>query len=185
VLSVPYAGFGGDYQGIPVLTSGGATPAFPKLARQTAFVTASDGSIVGSYEFPADPVTYTMAKTRQLGRMFGDIPTVAIHFDHQARSVKMTVLDAAGNPVVSQATSQTLDPVAETVDFMPRNSTAGGFFAFSWDGRLISTQKNGGTISRNMPNGQYKLRIEVLKALGTAPGDVETYTSPTFTIARP
>jgi hypothetical protein len=36
-----------------------------------------------------------------------------------------------------------------------------------------------------MPNGDYKLRVDVFKPLGTEPGDVETYTSPTFTIARP
>jgi len=38
-----------------------------------------------------------------------------------------------------------------------------------------------------MPNGNYKLRVEALKPLGDAnnPADIETYTSPTFTIARP
>jgi minor extracellular serine protease Vpr len=185
ILRVPYAGFGGDYQGISILTSGGATPAFPKLAKWVGYVQLSDGSIVSSYTFPANPVTYTMAKDRQLGRQFGDIPVIGAHFDFQARNVKVTVLDAAGNPVVSQSSSQTLNPVALSIDLMPRNSTAGGFFAFSWDGRLISSQKNGAIISKNMPNGTYKLRMEVLKPLGTAPADVETYTSPAFTIARP
>lgn len=185
VLSVPYGGFGGDYQGIQVLTDGGATPAFPKLAKWVGNAQLSDGSIVSSYSFPASPVTYTMAKDRQLGRQFADIPVIGVHFNHQARSVKVTVLDAAGNPVVSSAASQTLNPVALSVDFMPRNSTAGGFFAFSWDGRLISSQKNGAIIAKNMPNGTYKLRMEVLKPLGTAPADVETYTTDAFTIARP
>jgi hypothetical protein len=185
ILRVPYAGFGGDYQGISILTSGGATPAFPKLARWIGYTQLADGSIVSNYTFPDSPVTYTMAKDRQLGRQFGDIPVIGAHFNHQARSVTVTVLDAAGNPVVSSASSQTLNPVALTIDLMPRNSTAGGFFAFSWDGRLIATQKNGAIISKNMPNGTYKLKMEVLKPLGTAPGDVETYISPTFTIARP
>jgi hypothetical protein len=37
-----------------------------------------------------------------------------------------------------------------------------------------------------MPNGNYQLWVQVLKALGDPnnPADVETYTSPTFTIAR-
>jgi len=73
---------------------------------------------------------------------------------------------------------------------MPRNQTAGGYFAISWDGRLISTLKSGGgtkTSAKNMPNGNYRLRVEALKPLGDAnnPADIETYTSPTFTIARP
>ena len=99
--------------------------------------------------------------------------------------MKITVLDSAGNPVVSGSSSQTLDPTALSINFLARNATAGGFFAFSWDGRLVATKQNGKTISQNMPNGNYKLRVEVLKPLGTAPADVETYTSPTFTIARP
>src|SRR5688572_4049882 len=183
ILRVPYGGFGADYQGITVLTSGGATPPFPKLAQRVGWVSAAN--YTPTYTFPAGPITYTMEQTMQFGRPFRDLPTVGIHFDHQARWLRITVLDAAGNPVVSGSTSQTLDPVATQVDLHPRNSTAGGFFAYDWDGRLIATLKNGSTISKNMPNGDYKLRVQVLKALGTEPTDVETYTSPTFTIARP
>ena len=185
MLSVPYAGLGMDYQAIPILTSGGATVPFPKLARWEGWVLVDGPAIVSTYSFPENPVTYTMEKSRELGRQYADIPVVAAHFDHQARWAKLTVLDANGNPVVSNTPSQTLDPVAMTVDLMPRNSTAGGFYTFEWDGRLITTLKNGKTSSKNMPNGNYKLRLEILKPLGTAPGDVETYTSPTFTIARP
>jgi minor extracellular serine protease Vpr len=183
ILRVPYAGFGGDYQGIPILTSGGASPAFPKLARWTGFASASN--FTQTFSFPEDPITYTMEKTLQFGRFFADIPVIGVHLDHQARWLKITVLDSAGNPVASATTGQTLDPVALNVDFMPRNATAGGFFAFSWDGRLVVTTKKGKASLKNMPDGDYKLRVEVLKPLGTAPGDVETFTSPTFTIARP
>lgn len=183
VLRVPYAGFGGDYQGIPILTSGGATPAFPKLAKTTGFASAAD--FTSTYTFPDSPITYTMAKSKSFGRQFADIPVVGVHFDHQARWLKVTVLDAAGNPATRSADGQTLDPTALFVDFMSRNATPGGFFAISWDGRLLSSLKSGKTSAKNMPNGDYKLRVEVLKPLGTAPADVETYTSPTFTIARP
>ena len=183
MLRVPYGGFGADYQGITILTSGGATPPFPKLAQRVGWVSAAN--FTPTYTFPAGPITYTMEQTMQFGRPFRDFPTVGIHFDHQARWLRITVLDAAGNPVVSGSTSQTLDPVALQVDLHPRNSTAGGFFAYDWDGHLVATKQNGGTLSKNMPNGDYKLRVQVLKALGTEPTDVETYTSPTFTIARP
>lgn len=183
ILRVPYGGFGADYQGITILTSGGATPPFPKLAQRVGWVSASN--FTPTYTFPAGPITYTMEQTMEFGRPFRDLPTVGIHFDHQARWLRITVLDAAGNPVVSGSTSHTVDPVAVQVDLHPRNSTAGGFFAYDWDGSLVSTHKKGNTTSHTMPNGDYKLRVQVLKALGTEPTDVETYTSPTFTIARP
>jgi minor extracellular serine protease Vpr len=174
---------GGTSPTVTVTTSTAGAPPFPKLAKRVGWVSPSVFS--GTYTFPTGPITYTLEQTMEFGRPFRDLPTVGVHFDHQARWVKMTVLDAAGNPVTSGAASQTLDPVVFKIDYFSRNSTAGGFFALDWDGRLVATQKNGGTISKNIPNGQYKLRVQILKALGTEPTDVETYTSPTFTIARP
>ena len=184
-LRIPYSGFAGNYQAIPILTSGGATPAFPKLAKWTGFTSAAN--FTSTYTFPTSPITYTMAKSKSFGRQFADIPVVAAHFDHQARVVKVTVLDAAGNPITRDADGQTLDPTALSINFMPRNQTAGGYFAISWDGRLVSSLKSGKTSSKNMPNGNYQLRVEAVKPLGDAnnPADIETYTSPTFTIARP
>jgi minor extracellular serine protease Vpr len=177
------SGLTGSSPSVAVTTTSPFGVPFPRLAQRVGWVSSSVFS--GTYTFPVGPVTYTMEQTMLFGRPFRDFPTLGVHLDHQARWVKMTVLDAAGNPVVSGATSQTLDPVVFKIDYFSRNSTAGGFFALDWDGRLISTLKNGKTISKNMPNGQYKLRVQILKALGTEPTDVETYTSPTFTIARP
>ena len=164
-------------------TTGGATP-FPKLGKRDGF--SSETNLTPTFTYPeVGTITYTMAKSRLLGRQIADIPWVSAHFDHQARWLRMTVLDAAGNPVVSSSPAQTLDPTVMTLDFLPRNSTAGAVSSFAWDGRLTATLKNGKTIMKNMPNGDYKLRLEVLRPLGADPGDVETYTSPTFTIARP
>jgi len=67
---VPYAGFKGDYQALPVLTGG-----LPRLAR------SSGGFIpVGS------EATFTMVG--------GDVPFVGVHLDHQVRALRMEVLDA-------------------------------------------------------------------------------------------
>ncbi len=63
---------------------------------------------------------------------------------------------------------QTLDPVALKVDRMPRNRTAGGLFAFGWDGRLIATH-NGNEFAKNMPDGDYKLRVEILRRSARPP----------------
>jgi minor extracellular serine protease Vpr len=67
--------------------------------------------------------------------------------------------------------------------FLPRNSTATGFFNWAWDG---TTFKKGGTPTP-VPNGTYVVKLSLLKALGDADNaaDWETWTSPAVTIARP
>jgi hypothetical protein len=66
--------------------------------------------------------------------------------------------------------------------YLPRNSTATGFFAFPWDGTTFSGNK-----VYVVPDGQYVIKISVLKALGddNNPADWETWTSPVITIDRP
>ena len=167
MLSVPYAGYGGDYESIAILTSGGATPPFRKLAQRVGWVAATD--FTPTYTFPAGPITYTMAQTMQFGRRFRDIPTAGVHLDHQARWVRITVLDAAGDPWSRRLQSQTLDPVAVQVDLHPRNSTAGGFFAFGWDGRLVShLVKRRDDSRKTCRTATTSCGVEVLKPLGTA-----------------
>ncbi len=164
VYRVPYAGLKGDYQSIVVLhpTAFG----FPWLAKRTAT----------SYVNQPAGATYTFAG--------GDIPYFLVHFRHQARNAVFTVLDAAtGLPV---------DPEFSTVireDYLPRNSTSGAFFAFSWDGKraFLDNGKKAKEHRRAVPDGQYKVRLTVLKALGDPanPAHTETWTSPAFTIDRP
>lgn len=163
VYRVPYAGLKGDYQSILVLhpTANG----FPWLAKRvgTSYVNQPTGA------------TYTFAG--------GDIPYFLVHFRHQARNAVFTVLDAAtGLPV---------DPQFSTVireDYLPRNSTSGAFFAFSWDGkRAFLDNGKGKEHRRAVPDGQYKIRLTVLKALGDPANaaHTESWTSPTITIDRP
>jgi hypothetical protein len=70
-------------------------------------------------------------------------------------------------------------------EFLPRNSTATGFFTFAWDG--TRAQNNGNDKRKTLPNGTYMLKMSVLKPLGDAnnAADWETFSSPAFTIARP
>jgi len=44
-----------------------------------------------------------------------------------------------------------------------------------------------GNKTYTVPNGQYRVRLSVLKALGDAtnPADIESWTSPVITVARP
>jgi subtilisin family serine protease len=160
VLRVPYGGFIGDYQSVQVLTP--TANGFPWL-----------GQLVnGSYfNRPAGGV-YTMQGD--------DIPFLLVHFDHPSRALEVKIYEAgSGKPV---------HPVFHTAfreEYLPRNSTASGFFTLAWDG--TRDHNNGNDRTKLVPNGRYILKLTVLKALGdpTNPAHLETWTSPVITIARP
>ena len=101
-----------------------------------------------------------------------DVPFVLAHFEHQSRQIKMEIVDTAGKAWHN----------AFVQNYVGRNSTATGFFALSWDGSTMAGNK-----VYQVPNGQYIIKLSVVKALGDAanPADVETWTSPVVTIARP
>nr|WP_237427637.1 S8 family serine peptidase [Deinococcus xianganensis] len=163
-MVIPYGGFKGDYQSIQVLGDtrwGSYTANFPAL-----------NDAKGEYwyeenEVPSGVIDYTMAED--------DRPQVWAHFAHQARRVTFEVLDANGMLV------DTLG----VYNYLRRNATnvvtadADDYFTFNWDGKL--------TDGKTAPNGNYKLRLRVLKALGdeSVASDTEVYTSQTFTVARP
>lgn len=154
VIRVPFAGMKGDYQTIPVLTP--TANGFPWLAKLSA----------GSYTNQPSGATYTMAGD--------DIPFFLIHLDHQSRQMKLEAFDAVTNKNMHFVS---LD------NYLPRSSTATGFFTWAWDG---TTFKKGGTPTP-VPNGTYVVKVSVLKALGDAnnAADWETWSSPVVTIARP
>ena len=103
----------------------------------------------------------------------GDLPYFVFHLDHQARWLKMEVFDANTGRAWHFAGNE---------NYLPRNSTSTAFFTFTWDGTTVN-----GNHTNVVPNGQYVVRLSVLKALGddSNPADVETWTSPVITLARP
>ena len=112
VHRVPYAGFQGDYQSIPVLTS---TPnGFPWLARLSA------GAL---FNQPAG-ATFTLAGA--------DVPYIVVHLDHPSRRLKLEVFEAASGKAWHTALNE---------EYLPRNSGAAGIFAFSWDGTTVNGKK--------------------------------------------
>lgn len=160
-LRVPFAGFKGDYQSIQVVVP--TANNFPWLAK-----------IVGpSYVNEPGGASYTLQGD--------DLPFILVHLDHQSRRMVLEIRDAA--------TGQYVHPVfhnAVEEEYLPRNSSASGFFAFSWDGTRL--QSNGNKLkTKEVPNGQYVLVLKVLKALGDEnnPAHWETWTSPVITLARP
>jgi minor extracellular serine protease Vpr len=153
-MRVPFAGMKGDYQSIQVLTP--TANGFPWLAK-------FDGT---SFSNQPGGASYTMAGN--------DIPYFLVHLDHQSRQMKLEAFDAVTNKNMNLVSFDT---------YLPRNSTATGFFNWSWDG---TTFKKDGT-TKTVPNGTYVVKLSLLKALGNpdVAADWETWTSPVVTIARP
>jgi hypothetical protein len=154
-LRVPYAGYNGDYQAIQVLTP---TPAgLPWLAK-----------LVGTSLFnQPNGATYTLQGD--------DVPYFLVHLDHQPRTLKLEVID--------QSTGESAG-FADIEEFLPRNSSATGFFAVTWDGTVM--RRPGGKL-RPVADGTYRIELTVLKALGDLDiaAHTEHWTSPDVTIDRP
>lgn len=159
-LSVPFAGIKGDYQSIQVLVP--TVNGFPWLAK-----------LVGAnYVNQPAGATYTLVGN--------DVPFLVLHFDHQVQRLEVEVRDAV--------TGQKLHPVFSNAiedEFLPRNTGAATFFAFAWDG--TRQHNNGNDKVKLVPDGQYRLTVKVLKALGDAnnPAHWESWTSPVITLDRP
>jgi minor extracellular serine protease Vpr len=162
-LRVPYAGLKGDYQSTQVLTP---TPnGFPWLAQLGG----------GFYNNRPDGGTFTMVGD--------DIPFFLIHLDHHARKMEFSVYRADGGKPVHPVFNKT-----DVFEYVGRNSTPGGFFAFTWDGTRMHDNGRGTPDHRKVvPNGDYVIELKVLKPLGDAanPAHWETWTSPNIKLARP
>lgn len=160
---VPYAGFKGNYQSIQVLA---ATPCgLPALAKSGGSTACGAGVTLAGFTKQPTGGSYTLAG--------GDIPYVLVHLDHQARRLRAEIRDAGTGTSWHR-------PFEE--QYMPRNSTSTGFFAFPVDGTTKAGNK-----SYTVPDGQYVIVLSVQKALGNDgnPAHWETWTSPAFTIDRP
>lgn len=157
-LRVPYAGFKGDYQSIQVLTpTANGFPWLAKLSGDSLLNQPSGG-------------TFSMAA--------GDIPYFLLHLDHQAARVRLEAFDAN--------TGKAWHRVSDD-EYVARNSTASGFFSFTWDGTTFKGKGKNPHQWTTVPNGTYVVKVSVLKALGDEdnPAHWETWTSPVITIARP
>ena len=102
------------------------------------------------------------------------MPYVVVHLDHQSRTFRLEAFDAV--------TGKSVGTILQ-LDYMIRNSTTTGVFEFAWDG--TTTVKHNKVFTA--PDGQYFIKLSVLKALGNSKNsaDWETWTSPAFEIDRP
>ena len=166
IVTVPVAGFKGDYQALQVLTPVYAAPyGFPWLA------STPDGE---SFDPELTGATFTMASFDQ--------PNIAAHFDHQSSKVRFEVFDTNG---------KSWNRAFPDFDYFGMNSSSTGFFAFAWDGTTIRgdsrdrghDDKKGPPRTQTVPNGTYVIKMSVLRALGDEPNPAhwETWTSPVIT----
>ena len=153
-VRVPYAGFKGDFQAIQVLKP--TANGFPWLAK------ASGASLFKQ----ADGATFNLSA--------GEFPIFLAHLDQQARTFRIQVWDANGRDW----------HWAIREDYEVRNSTATGFFGWTFDGTTFTGAKGQKTF--DLPAGTYTAQIQVLKALGNPDNsaDWEVWASPTFNLVR-
>jgi hypothetical protein len=116
-----------------------------------------------------------------------DIPYFLIHFEHQVEKLQATIYHAGSGAPVHPVFNKGIDE-----EYLPRNSTATGFFAFGWDGSRIHSNGYNGKgytkdLTKRLPDGEYVVEIKALKANGDAgnPDHWETWTSPVIAIDRP
>jgi minor extracellular serine protease Vpr len=155
VLRVPYAGYNGDYQEIPVLTP--TQFGFPWLAK-----------VVG-----ANLVNQPAGASFTL--LDDDVPFILFHLDHQSRKLRIEILDST--------TGQSLG-FADDEAFLPRNSAAISFFAFPWDGTVIDTTA-GGTRDVPDGAYRVEISVLKALGDPRNPSHTETWLSPPIVIARP
>jgi hypothetical protein len=174
ILRVPWVGFKGDYQSIQILTNAGC--GLPALFQLKAG--ANDTCLgAGVQRIGSGGGTFTMQGS--------DIPILLYHFNHQVRTLYIQVESADGSfvhPVFNYADKEQYLPSSSAPVVTP---TVHPFFEFDWDG--TRGQDNGNNKRKVLPNGTYRLKLSVLKALGDAnnPADWETFTTPPITLARP
>ena len=121
--------------------------------------------IGGSYFNQPAGATYTLVGS--------DIPFFLVHLEHQPRRVLMEIFDAHKGKAWHRALE---------LEYFPRSSSSTSFWAFPWDGYTVNGRK-----LNEVPDGDYVMKLSVLKALGDDddPAHTETWTSPVITIDRP
>ena len=159
---VPYAGFKGDYQTLVAVGPSTCPVALPAIGDKGPSSFCSAAAPV-PFKLPATDLTFTLAD--------GDVPYIVFHFDHQVRRLRIEAFDAAGN----------IAGLIGDFDYLGRNSAA-GYGWVTWDGEVTK-----GNRVITLPDGQYTIKLSVLKALGDPadPAHTETRTLPAITLDRP
>ncbi|MFL1376149.1 MULTISPECIES: S8 family serine peptidase [unclassified Nocardiopsis] len=170
---VPYAAYNGNYQEITAVTpTDSGLPWLTSITACTAF-NGLECASGGSFQNRADGGTYTLEWVDGLP----DVPYIIAHLDHHVSKLELVIIDnRTGRPVHPR------NNIAVSVDHVGRNATPTSFHSYVWDGTYVDAH---GSV-KDVKNGEYRLELRALKALGDAgnPDHWETWTSPVITIER-
>jgi len=159
MVRIPFAGFKGDYQDLPVL---GVAP----------FLTDSDSTVTVDGDPPNVPIYLSEVEAIDPGQRYSmvgaDVPTFAFGLQHQAQRVTAEIVPRG---TLSWLGAQP----GFTVELVPR-SQPGNVFVFGV----------GDIDASGLPDGRYTIRISILKANGNPsnPDHVVTAETPHFFIDR-
>ena len=153
-LRVPYAGYKGDYQTVPVLTP--TTQGFPWLARQTGVSNA--GLVLPVYTKQDAGAVFTMSRVTFGSRTSADIPFVLLHLNNFARRIRVEVFRPGKKRSLGVALEQ---------EYVPRNQVE-NFFGASWG--IATPLPFDGTVKRGrqhvrLPDGDYQLVVSAERPL--------------------
>ncbi|MGH7731538.1 MAG: S8 family serine peptidase [Candidatus Eiseniibacteriota bacterium] len=154
-MRVPFMGFKGDYQSIPVVVPTTATPPFPRLTKLVA----------GAFVPQPGGATYSLQGN--------DLPWIEYHFDHPVELHRWEIFDAG----TGQAWHRALNG-----RFVPRNSGAATFFRTGWTGRTAHGQQE---VTVPNGQYVLNLSIKKALGHDANPAHWESWTSPPITLARP
>ena len=159
MVRIPFAGFKGDYQDLPVL---GVAP----------FLTDTDSTVTVDGDPPNVPIYLSEVETIEAGQRYSmvgsDVPTFAFGLQHQAQRVTAEIIPQGS---LSWLGAQP----GFRIELVPR-SQPGNVFVFGL----------GDIDASGLPDGRYTIRISILKANGNPgnPDHVVTAETPHFFIDR-
>jgi minor extracellular serine protease Vpr len=177
-VRVPYTGFRGDYQSIMAIAPGACTfPGIFKAGGETTCAAGPPAVMLNGWTRQVAGATYNVSQRP-------DRPILLYHLAHQSESLEIRAVNAADQEfLVARSVFVERNP---TNDLTPPGQTSGpGFFTYTWDGKAVFVnEKNGVANRRALPDGTYKLRLVLTKALAEPgnPAHVETWDSPAMVI---
>lgn len=154
-LTVPFAGFVGDYQSIPVLNNNAYGLPWLVLLYDDIY-----------YQL-TDPIDWTFTMEGY------DIPRFLVNFHHQSRKMVIKIYDAETDANWGKFVKEL---------YLPRNSSTSGFFEFPFDGYTV---KKGVTYKVPDGTYYAKIKLLKANGNPLNPAHWEWWTSPEFVIDRP
>ncbi|MFP4635496.1 MAG: S8 family serine peptidase, partial [Nitriliruptoraceae bacterium] len=160
-LRVPYSGFAGDYQSMPLLGAiqpdGTIDEVDPVLSE------------IADVDEQGAPITEPVDEGHEFTVRDGDYPVIDAFFGHYPQRMEVYA--------VQQPSGR--ERLVMSQEYLPRSPQPGEFLPFPWDGTTASGQSDN---TRPVPSGTYTLEVNVLRALGDPDNEDhwETWESPEF-----